>query len=62
MPPLDVKKTMEELQTMYVNSSGANKTNFLLYGDIDITTLSKRFQVSKQTIRAILKNDAWKQL
>lgn len=30
--------------------------------EIDITTLSKRFKVSKQTIRAILKNDAWKQL
>ena len=30
--------------------------------DIDITMLSKRYQVSKQTIRAIIKNEAWKQL
>lgn len=34
MPPLDIKKTMEELQTMYAASPGANKVNFLLYGDM----------------------------
>ena len=34
MPPLDIKKTMEELQAMYSASAGANKVNFLLYGDM----------------------------
>lgn len=34
MPPLNIKKTIEELQTMYASSSGVNKVNFLLYGDM----------------------------
>lgn len=34
MPPLDIRKTMDEMQKMYAASPGANKTNFLLYGDM----------------------------
>ena len=34
MPPLDVKRTIEELQSMYQTSPGAAKTNFLIYGDL----------------------------
>lgn len=34
MPPLDIKKTITELQNLYANSPGAGKTNFILYGDM----------------------------
>lgn len=34
MPPLDIKKTASDLRKMYSESAGANKTNFLLYGDM----------------------------
>ena len=34
MPPLDIKKTMDELHAMYAGSAGAAKTNFLIYGDM----------------------------
>ena len=33
-PPLDIKKTVSDLQKMYQESSSANKVNFLLYGDM----------------------------
>lgn len=36
---------------------------FLTTGaEFDITTISKRFKVSEQTIRTIIKNQAWKQV
>lgn len=34
MPPLDIKKTISEIQQQYQSSATANKVNFLLYGDM----------------------------
>lgn len=34
MPPLDIKKTISEIQKMYAESATADKTNFLLYGSM----------------------------
>ena len=34
MPPLDIAKTIADLQSMYATSPGANKINFILYGEM----------------------------
>ena len=33
-PPLDIAKTIADLQSMYAASPGANKINFILYGEM----------------------------